>query len=105
MNSRASSTVEAPQHAGGQHKLSWIQGTGGDKGFALLPGIFQQCEIKLKTRINLVDEKEVNEGYKPKTVLQENNVKHMINRSIISNIFHSKVDYNILCTSVIDKMA
>lgn len=38
--SQANSTVEAPQHAGGQHMLSLIQWTDGGRGFFLLPEIF-----------------------------------------------------------------
>jgi hypothetical protein len=38
--SQANSTVEAPQHAGGQHMLSLIQWMDGGRGFFLLPATF-----------------------------------------------------------------
>jgi hypothetical protein len=49
--SPANSTVEAPQHAGGQHMLSLIQWMDGGRGFFLLPAnilVICQYEIQFK---------------------------------------------------------
>jgi|JXWR01.1.fsa_nt_gb hypothetical protein len=44
---QASSIVGAPQHAGGQHMLSWIQGMDDDKGFVLQPEMLGVNKISL----------------------------------------------------------